>query len=124
MSETTKTESCPACVTRLIYIVAILGTFLIMGWMSRLMLVRTAEGPVDTKKSEERWKAIGEFKAANQDALENYGWQDPAKGLVRLKIDRAMELTVQQWKNPTEARASLIARVEKATAPPPKPNYE
>src|SRR6266480_1859600 len=109
MIETPKTETCSNCTTRLIYTVAILGTFLIMGWMSRLMLLRTGEGPVDTKKSEARWKVIGDFKAANQDALENYGWQDQAKGLVRLKIDRAMELTVQQWKNPQEARASLIS---------------
>ena len=124
MNETPKTESCGACQTRMIYIVAILGTFLIMGWMSRLMLHRTGEGGVDTKKAQERWKNIGDFKAANQEALENYGWQDPSKGLVRLKIERAMELTVQQGKNPQEARANLISRVEKATAPPPKPNYE
>ena len=69
-------------------------------------------------------RSSADFKAANHEALENYGWQDPAKGLVRLKIERAMELTVQQWKNPQEARANLISRVEKATAPPPKPNYE
>lgn len=124
MSDISKTESCGACKTRLIYIAAIVGTFLIMGWMSRLMLQRTSEGGVDAKKGAERWKNIADFKAANQEALENYAWQDQSKGLVRLKIDRAMELTVQQWKNPQQARATLISRVEKATAPPPKPNYE
>src|SRR5258708_22003601 len=124
MSDTSKSESCGACKTRLIYIAAILGTFLIMGGMSRLMLQRTDEGAVDTKKSGERWKIIADFKAASQEALENYGWQAQSKGLVRLKIDRAMELTVQQWKNPAGARASLISRVGKATATPPKPNYD
>jgi hypothetical protein len=32
-----------------------------------------------------------------------------------------MKLVERQWQNPPAARSNLIARVEKATAPPPKP---
>ena len=32
-----------------------------------------------------------------------------------------MELTLQEWKDPVAGRSNLIARVEKATAPAPKP---
>jgi hypothetical protein len=40
---------------------------------------------------------------------------------VRLKIERAMELTIEEYKNPSAARTGLIARAEKAAAAPPKP---
>ena len=48
------------------------------------------------------------------------------KGIVRLPVQRAVELTLQEWQNPGAARSNLISRVEKATAlPPAKPNpYE
>jgi hypothetical protein len=45
---------------------------------------------------------------------------DQGKGLVRLPIVEAMKLVERKWQNPAEARKDLIARVEKATALPPK----
>jgi len=42
------------------------------------------------------------------------------KGIVRLPIQRAVELTLQEWQNPAAARSNLISRVDKATAVPPK----
>ena len=52
--------------------------------------------------------------------MNNVGWVDQAKGVVRLPIADAVKLAEQQWQNPAKARADLIARVEKATALPPK----
>ncbi len=43
------------------------------------------------------------------------------KGIVRLTVDRAVELTVDGGKDLSAARKDLIERVEKATFVPPKP---
>jgi len=52
--------------------------------------------------------------------LNSYGWLDQSKGIVRLPISEAMKLALRDWQNPAAGRSNLIARVEKATALPPK----
>jgi len=47
--------------------------------------------------------------------METYGWVDQPKGIVRLTVERAMELTVDGGKDPASAHKELIAREEKAT---------
>jgi hypothetical protein len=54
--------------------------------------------------------------------LNNTGWIDPSKGLVRLRIDDAMNLMAATWgTNAAAGRSNLLARVEKANPPPPPP---
>lgn len=53
--------------------------------------------------------------------LNNAGWIDKDRGVVRLPIDTAMQMAAQAWQNPAAARADLIARAQKAAAPAPKP---
>lgn len=80
----------------------------------------TTPAPLGAARATERANALAELRAAEADALNNVGWVDPAKGLVRLPITNAMSLVEVKWQNPAKARADLIARVEKATALPPK----
>jgi hypothetical protein len=68
----------------------------------------------------ERTKALAEVRAAEADALNNVGWIDQGKGVVRLPVAEAVKLAEREWRNPAQARSNLIARVEKATALPPK----
>jgi len=77
--------------------------------------------PIDEARKAERAKALVELRAAEAEALHNVGWVDQAKGVVRLPIAQAMEITEREWQNPAAARSNLIARVEKATALPPEP---
>ena len=67
-----------------------------------------------------------ELHAAEADALNNVGWVDQGKGIVRLPIADAVLLAEKQWQNPAQARATLNDRVEKAfyvpPPPPPKPS--
>ena len=86
----------------------------------------TQPAPVGASRVEERRRFLQEQRAADAKALGEYDWQDKEKGIVRLPIQRAVELTLQEWQHPAAARSNLISRVEKATAvPPPKPNiYE
>ena len=102
------------------YVVAIFGSFLIMAGMVWLMQYYTRPAPLNQKRADERRKNLADLRAANVEFLNNYAWMDQPKGIVRLPVSRAMELAVQQLKNPAAFRSNLIAQVEKATALPPK----
>jgi hypothetical protein len=80
----------------------------------------TTPPPLGAERAAERAKALAELRAAEADALQNVGWVDQAKGIVRLPIAEALKLAERAGQNPAQARTDLIARVEKATALPPK----
>jgi len=81
---------------------------------------------IDADPAAVRAKVLAELRAAESNALVNPGWIDRNRGLVRLPISVALQITESEWQNPAAARSNLIARVEKATAPaapaPAKPN--
>ena len=104
-----------------LYVVAIVGTFLIVAALVWVMQRYTQPAPVNQARVAERKKFLAEIRAAEADALNNYGWVDQAKGLVRLPVGRAMEITLDEWKNPALAHSNMAARAEKAYAPPATP---
>jgi hypothetical protein len=81
---------------------------------------------IDADRAAVRAKALAELCAAESKALNYPGWIDQNRGVVRLPISVALQITEIEWQNPAAARSNLIARVEKATAPAPaapaKPN--
>ncbi len=103
------------------YVVGILGSFLIVAALVWAMRHYTQPAPLGEDRAAVRAKALMELRAAEAEALNNPGWIDQTKGLVRLPIEDAMKMVERDWgQNPAAARSNLIARVEKATAPPPK----
>ena len=98
-----------------------LGTFLIAALLVVAMRHYTKPSPVGANRIEERYRYLHDQRAADAKAINEYDWQDKDKGIVRLPIQRAVELTLQEWQNPAAARSNLISRVEKATAAPPQP---
>ena len=103
------------------YLAAAVGALLIVGALVWAMLHYTKPAPLGEDRAAVRAKALAELRAAEADTLNTTAWIDPAKGLVRLRVQDAMALVEQQWgQNPAAARSNLIARVEKATAAPPK----
>ncbi len=102
------------------YAVGILGTFLIVALLVLAMRHYTQPAPVGANRIEERHKFLREQRAGDAKALSEYDWIDKDKGIVRLPVQRALELTLQEWQNPAAARSNLILRVDKATAAPPK----
>jgi hypothetical protein len=99
---------------------AVLGAFLVVALLVGLMKYYTRPAPLNQARVEERKKVLAEFRAEDERGLNTYEVIDAGKGLVRLKIDRAMELTFEEYKNPAAARTNLLARAEKAAAVPPK----
>jgi hypothetical protein len=108
------------------YVIAILGAFLIVAGLVWIMYAYTKPEPLGTERADYRRKMLAELRANNEDVLNspNYVWQDAAKGMVRLPIARAMELSLQLWQNPAQGRTNFIAREEKATAVTPPPAFE
>lgn len=108
--------------SRCAYVVGILGSLLIVAALAWAIHHYTQPAPLGEDRAAVRAKALAELRAAEADALANPGWVDPAKGIVRLPIADAMNLVERQWsENPSAARSNLTARVELATAVPPKP---
>lgn len=116
-----KTDCCVCDRTRLtVWLVAVVGVCLLMAVLVKVMLDYTAPPPVDRARAAERAKALADINAAGAATLGSYGIVDQAKGIYRLPIDQAMQTILQEYKNPAAARTNLIARIEKATAAPPK----
>ena len=81
---------------------------------------------IDADSEAIRSATLAKIRATETTNLNQVAWVDQARGIVRLPIDTAIQLTVQAWQDPAQARADLIAREKKATAPapvvPPKPS--
>jgi hypothetical protein len=104
----------------LAYAAGILGSFLIVAALVWAMRHYTQPPPLGEDRVALRKKALAELRATEAEELTTYAWLDQGKGIVRLPIVEAMKLTLRDWQNPAAARSNLIARVEKATAAPPK----
>jgi hypothetical protein len=102
------------------YVIGFLGCFLIVAALAWAMLHYSQPAPLGEDRIAVRKKALAELRQAEADELNNYGWVDQAKGVVRLPIAEAKKMALRNWQNPAAARSNLIARVEKATAAPPK----
>jgi hypothetical protein len=103
------------------YVAGLLGTFLIVALLVRLMQSYTQAPSISATRAAERMQILSDFKAANEPLLEKYDWQDQAKGFVRVPIERAKELVLEEWQDPVAARSNLMARAAKEFALPPKP---
>ena len=104
-----------------ITVVAVLATFLLMAFLVRQMVKVTNPVPVGANIGVARAEENAKIRAAGVDAAKNWGYSDQARGMVRLPIEDAMKLTVQGYQNAAAFRTDLVARAEKASAPPPKP---
>jgi hypothetical protein len=75
---------------------------------------------INADRAAVRAKTLADLRAAETRALNQAGWIDPGRGLVRLPVALATQITEREWQNPAAARSNLTARVEKATAPAPQ----
>ena len=111
---------CTECRGRCAYVVAVLGALLIVTALVYAMKHYLPAPALDQARAAERAQKLKELRADEMTGLHEVGWIDQAKGTVRLPIDDAIQLELQEWQNPAQGRARLIARVEKANAVPPK----
>ncbi|HEY0457086.1 MAG TPA: hypothetical protein VGE41_11975 [Verrucomicrobiae bacterium] len=108
-------------VSQLINLLAIIGAFLVAAWLVWAMYRYTHPLPAASNRANERQAALKQIRQDEGKALTEYDWLDRQKGIVRLPIERAKEITLLEYKNPAALRSNLIARAEKASAAPPAP---
>ncbi len=78
--------------------VIVILCFAAFGWMARRIYAPHAAtvAPVEgVLTPEERKALLAENRAKEQAAASSYAWVDQSKGVVRLPIARAIELTVR-----------------------------
>lgn len=103
-----------------IYGIVVLFAFLAMFYFVQEMYQEYQPQPINQARAQERIKARQELAAETHEALTTAGWVDEARGTVRLPIEVAMVITVQNYQEGQGAQAAALAeRVEKATAPLP-----
>ena len=76
--------------------------------------------PVDADRAAAISQTLYQIHTNEVASLNSPGWADKPRGIVRLPIDTAMQITATEWQNPAQARADLTARARKSTAPAPK----
>jgi hypothetical protein len=103
-----------------VYVAGFLGTFLIVALLVHLMQFYSRPPSISATRGAERMQIMSDFKAANAPLVEKYDWQDQPKGFVRVPIERAKELVLQEWQDPVAAHSNLMARAANEFAPPPK----
>lgn len=75
---------------------------------------------IDADRAALRSKALADIHATETTSLSTAGWVDQDRGIVRLPIATAMQLSERAAQNPAAARADLMARAAKAAVPLPK----
>jgi hypothetical protein len=85
-----------------------------------IVKLSVATPPIDAARNAFISQALYQIRTNEVTQLTSPGWVDKPRGIVRLPIETAMQLAAQQWQNPAQARADLIARAKKSTAPAPK----
>ena len=74
---------------------------------------------IDADRNAARAKALAEIRAIEDKSLNTAGWIDQSRGIVRLPIETAMQISAQEWRNPAQGRADLLSRQENASKPAP-----
>jgi hypothetical protein len=114
-------SSSPSRIALGVYFVTAACVLGIVGGLAWFLSYKTRSAPLNQARIEERIKNLRDINAAASDALNNYGWQDQSKNLIRLPVADAMDLIVREWKNPAVGRSNLLTRLDKANPPPPPP---
>ena len=113
----------PACRTKAAYFFGALVVLLLGFGINSLLKHYTATGAKAAReaRAHERAKAQAELRQATAQELTTTAVLDKAKGVYRIPVTAAMELTLMEYQaNAVANRAAFVARVEKITAPPPK----
>ena len=104
------------------WVIGTVGTLSVMALVASSFIRATRPEDLTAARALERTQFLAEVHQTEAAAVANYSWRDKDKGLVNLPVQRAMELVLKEWQDPTETRAQMIARIEAATAPPPEPD--
>ena len=99
--------------------------FLFFGIFVFVLVAATPHGNnYEQKRAEARKKKLNDARTAAAQELNSYAWVDKGKGVARIPIDRAMQLTLRDLASKKPEPANPIATPAEAAAPaasPPAP---
>ena len=106
-----------------------LGVVLLFLFFGIFVFVLVAAAPhgnnYEQKRAEAREKKLNDTRNAATQELNSYAWVDKGKGVARIPIDRAMQLTLRDLTGKKPEPANPIAAPTEAAAPgaspPPAP---
>ena len=94
----------------------IFGSLIFIVLVVIVKLSATVPG-IDADRSAAISSALYDIRTNETASLDTPAWIDRSRGIVRLPIATAEQLAAQEWSNPAQARADLIARAQRASAP-------
>src|SRR5882724_12891152 len=96
--------------------------FLFFGIFVLVLVAATPHGDTyEAKRAEARAKKLNDARNAATGELNSYAWVDKGKGIARIPIDRAMELTLRDLASKKPVPANPIAAPAEAAAPAASP---
>jgi hypothetical protein len=102
-----------------------LGVVLLFLFFGIFVLVLVAAAPhgntYEAKRAEAREKKLNDSHNAAIRELNSYAWVDKGKGVARIPIDRAMQLTLRDLASKIPAAANPIATPAEAAPPTTSP---
>ena len=80
---------------------------IVLAWGLRFLIAMESPGernplapsnqlPPEPRVEVHPWEQIRELRAREEQTLDSYGWVDREKGIVRIPIDRAIDLTIER----------------------------
>lgn len=115
MSDTTATPVRPVSLFTIGFLFVVFAAFLLaVRYFYEPSTSSPHNAPLDNiTKDEDKWRASAETRRATLKELQkkqaeqaaSYGWVDQKAGVVRLPIDRAIDLVVQENSQPNRAPA-------------------
>jgi hypothetical protein len=103
-----------------VFVIFITAAFLAMPWLIYRERHKTHAQAIGYARAQERAAALENVRTNGAAMLATYDWRNKNEGIVRIPIDRAKELYVQEAQDPAAERKEMFARAAKAFAPPPK----
>ena len=79
--------------------IIVLACFALFGWLARKVYApqaRTVDKVEGVLTPADRRARLAEHRAKEHDESTTYGWVDQKAGIVRLPVNRAIELTVKE----------------------------
>jgi hypothetical protein len=96
--------------------------FLFFGIFVFVLVAATPHGNnYEQKRAEAREKKLNDARNAATKELNSYAWVDKGKGVARIPIDRAMQLTLRDLASKKPEPANPIAAPAEAAAPAASP---
>jgi hypothetical protein len=96
--------------------------FLFFGIFVLVLVAATPHGNnYEAKRAEAREKKLNDARNAATQELNSYAWVDKGKGIARIPIDRAMQLTLRDLASKKPAPANAIEAPAQTPAPAASP---